>query len=95
MFRGVGSYTKPPEREKDRRNPSKCYPPDKVSEVTQECVSLYHIACLVEAKLFTRYLLLVTCYFLLATRYFLLVTHCFLLVTRYFLLFDLDLTVFR
>ena len=69
MFRGVGSYTKPPEREKDRRNPSKCYPPDKVSEITQEGVSLYHIACLLEAKLFTRYLLLVTFYSLPVTFY--------------------------
>jgi len=29
VFRGAGSYTKPPQREKIRRYPSKCYPPDK------------------------------------------------------------------
>ena len=46
MFRGVGSYTKPPEREKIRRNPTKCYPPDKVSEIAQESVSLHQTTCL-------------------------------------------------
>ena len=39
-----------------------------------------------EAKLFTRYTLLVTRYFLLLTRYFLFVTPYILLVTRCFLL---------
>ena len=58
-------------------------------KVYHKCFS-YVIVCWIakiyQAKLFSRYFLLVTRYLLLVTRYFLLVTRCFLLVTCYFLL---------